>query len=160
MCISHNQLSDDLAFLHLRQPLSLLHLGKWGLWVVWCNSDEISHCCIWGNGGFGSMVQQWWGKCKVQRGGKSSLTGLGNTLGLWLYGGGHQSCHWGVGVVYAESSVVVPRGTVKEFQQEGDVSKCWIRWLGETILFILGNCAIFLISEIKNNRFNLTTLIA
>ena len=27
-----------LAFLYLRQPLSLLRLG---LWVVWCNSGEV-----------------------------------------------------------------------------------------------------------------------
>ena len=28
-----------LAFLHLRQPLPLLHLGE-GLWVEWCSSAE------------------------------------------------------------------------------------------------------------------------
>ena len=42
-------------------------------------------------GTLGSMVQQWWGNVKVQKGGKSSLKGLGNMLGLWLYGGGHPS---------------------------------------------------------------------
>ena len=30
-----------LAFLHLRQPASLLHLGKRGLWVAWYNSDVV-----------------------------------------------------------------------------------------------------------------------
>ena len=30
-----------LAFLHLRQPSSLLHLGEKGLWVVSCNSGEV-----------------------------------------------------------------------------------------------------------------------
>ena len=30
-----------LAFLHLRQLASLLHLGKRGLWVVWYNSDVV-----------------------------------------------------------------------------------------------------------------------
>ena len=69
-------------------------------------------------GTLGSMVQQWWGNVTVQNGGKSSLTGLDNRLEIWLYGGGHPSCHWGVDFVYAESSVIVPRGTVKEFQQE------------------------------------------
>ena len=57
-----------MAFLHLRQPASLLHLGKRLLWVVWYNS-EVARL--------------------RNKGGKSALVGFKYLLGLSEYGGGH-----------------------------------------------------------------------